>query len=124
MHSYTVDVAAYDGSTPTPDPNQPQADPWVWIHGTVDGQSAGYMPVFWSAIQRAFAVGGIAGVQALLGPILLGCITGPPFPQAPTLPNGPINIPLPITGNAKNFSLATPTSSVTCSQALVPAWQA
>jgi hypothetical protein len=123
MHSYTVDVAAYDGSTPTPDPNQPQADPWVWIHGTVDGKSAGYLPVQWSQIQRWNAVAGVQGVQNFLAWVLLACITGPPFPPAPALPYIPASIPAPVTGNAKNFSLGTPTS-VTCSQALVPAWSA
>jgi len=115
MHSYTIDVAAYDGSSPAPTPPL-QADPFVWIHGTVDGQSAGYLPVFWSAIQRAYAFGGTAGVQALLAPVLLSCIViGPPYPQAPPLPNTQISIPAPVTGGPK---------SVVCAQALVPAWQA
>src|SRR5713101_6955053 len=110
MHSYTIDVAAYDGSSPRPDPNQPQADPWVWIHGTVDGKSAGYVPVFWSAIQRWNTVGGVQGVQNFLASLLLGCVTGPPFSSAPVLPTIPASIPAPVTGGSK---------SVVCTQGLV-----
>ena len=114
MRTYTIDNASYNGSSPAPTPPL-VADPLVWVHGTVDGQSAGYLPVFWSAIQRAYAFGGTAGVQALLAPILLGIITGPPYPAAPALPNVQVNIPAPVTGGA---------SSVNCVQALVLAWQA
>ena len=105
-HNYTVDVAGYDGSST-------DSNPWVWIHGTVDGQSAGYRPIYWAAIQQAFAVAGQAGVQQLLAPILLSCVTGPPFPTIPTFQSS--NIPAPNMGNAafKNS---------TCTQALVPQW--
>ena len=107
MNSFTVDVASYNGSSV-------DSDPLVWCHGTCNSKSVGYIPVFWSAIQRAYAVNGTAGVQNLLATIFLGLINGPPFPPAPTLPNVQMNIPAPVTGGA---------SSVNCVQALVPAWQ-
>src|SRR5216684_6457987 len=98
QHTYSIDLCAYDGGYSTPGPGQAQRNPLVWIYGTVDGQRTVYVPVFWSAIQRAFAFGGTAGVQAFFAPILLGMITGPPFPPAPMLPNTPVNIPAPVTG--------------------------
>ena len=114
-HNYTVDLASYSPTGPSPN-----SDPFVWVHGTVDGTSTPWIPVYWSTIQQAFAVGGTAGVQALLAPILLGSITGPPFPPVPRITT-PVAIPAPMTvggGGSPNGA------AVSVPQALVTSWVA
>jgi hypothetical protein len=106
-NSYSVDVAIYDGSSVS-------NDPLVWTHGFFNGTSAGYVPVYWSAIQRANVTGGVAAVQKLLGPFLMGAVTGQPFTPAPHI-DGTISIPAPVTRGS---------ASVTCAQALVAPWTA
>lgn len=115
-HTYTVTFAQYDGSGSNP-------NPFVWIRGTVDGQSTCYIPVYWACIQQANQVGGQAAVQSVLAPILFSAITtpldghtlqGPPFPSIPVFQSA--NIPAPVT------SAAAPNNFVTCTQATVPSW--
>lgn len=100
-NSFSVFVAFYNGSYPAPTPPL-VADPHVWIQGTCNGKSVGYVAVSWSAIQRANAVSGVEGVRALLGSILLGLVNGPPYPQAPALPSGSIDIPPAVTSGAES----------------------
>jgi hypothetical protein len=107
-HNFTVDIALYDGSST-------DQNPWVWIHGTVDGKSTAFTAIYWAAIQQAFAVAGQAGVQQLLAPFLLALVIGstPPFPTIPTFQSS--NIPAPVTSGP---------TAVICTQALVPPWSA
>ena len=76
MNTFTIGNASYNGSST-------DSNPLVWIHGTCNGKSAGYRPIYWAAIQQSFAANGTAGVQAVLGPLLLSCITVAPFPPIP-----------------------------------------
>jgi hypothetical protein len=99
-HTYSVRLAAYDGSGSDQNPK-------VWIAGSVNGIPSGAWAVFWDMIQQANAVGGVAAVQAVLAPILLAAIDGPPFGRGPVYASG--SIPAPVTAGA---------SQVVCAEAM------
>lgn len=108
MNSYSVLTANYDGSSS----NQ---NPPVWIHGSVDGISAGWFATTWYAIKQAYAIGGSPAVRLLLGPLLWGCVYGPPMPPVP--PYFSPNVTPPPAANANNTNVSVP-------EALVGTWSA
>ena len=106
MNNFQIDVAAYNGSSG-------DSNPAIWVHGFVNGISSGYWNVSWDTIQQANTVGGVAAVQAVLGPILLG-VYGPPFPRGPVFSAGVVPPP---PANSNGQSIPVP-------EALVPNWSA
>jgi hypothetical protein len=99
-HTYRVNSAVYNGSGS-------DTNPKVWIDGSVDGIRSGQWAVYWDMIQQANAVAGVAGVQAVLAPVLLSGIDGPPYGRGPVFASS--NIPLPVTAGA---------SEVVCAEAI------
>jgi hypothetical protein len=79
-HTYTITRAYYTG---------PLDDPICVVYGSVDGGND-FPPIYpyYSVVMRASSAGGVAGVQELLGALLLNreqCGI-PPFPTIPTPP--------------------------------------
>ena len=101
------------------DPGGTDTNPIMTLRGTVNGVATA-AGIFWAAIQQAFAVAGVAGVQSYLGPTLLNA-------SVPTGPGLPLplffsaKIPLPIMGQGQSYPEPT---VVVCSEAMVPSWSA
>jgi hypothetical protein len=82
-HNYSVISCVYNGTTGgSGDPN-----PICYLRGTCDGVVVGFVAVYYDLIMQASLSGGVAGVQKILGPVLLGAAPTPapqPYPQEPT----------------------------------------
>ncbi len=77
-------------------------------HGSVDGVLTFWRGVYLNTILQANAVAGVAGVQAVLAPILLATLPGatPPFPQGPVYSSSNLRT-LPL-ADAKNTDVSVP----------------
>jgi hypothetical protein len=131
--TFTVLSASYDGSFPTPQSGQAQADPLICVQGTLSGFS-GWFPsagvvsnfsfkfvtyLFWNQIQNANIASGTAGVQSLIAAQVQNFWLGLSVPL-PTFPAA-TSIPAPVTGGGASAGYL---GGTTCWQALVGSWSA